>query len=89
MHPLFSTDQHRLYALQPAMKGVVMDFTEKARIRIEHWVKHNEDHLQEYETFAHELEAAGKNESARHIRETATLMAESTNHLGKALRFLK
>ena len=26
---------------------LVMDITEKATIRIEHWKKHNEDHLEE------------------------------------------
>jgi len=66
-----------------------MDITQKARIRIEHWIKHNEDHLHEYQAFARELETAGKNESARYIREMAALMAESTGHLGKALRFLE
>ena len=67
---------------------LVMDITEKATIRIEHWIKHNEDHLQEYETFARELEAAGKNESARHIRQMATLMAESNEYLRQALKAL-
>jgi len=60
----------------------------KATIRIEHWKKHNEDHLEEYETFARELEAAGKNESARHIRQMATLMAESNEYLRRALKAL-
>ena len=65
-----------------------MDFTEKARMQIEHWIRHNEDHLQEYETFAHELEIAGKKDSAGYIREMAALMVKSNDRLVMALRFL-
>ncbi len=65
-----------------------MDFTQKARIRIEHWMHHNVDHLHDYETFARELEAAGKNESARHIREMGELLTQSNNHLKTALHYL-
>ena len=28
-----------------------MDFQEKAKIRIEHWLSHNESHVKEYEEF--------------------------------------
>ncbi len=66
-----------------------MDVTEKAKIRIAHWIKHNEDHLHEYEAFARELETAAKNESARYIREMMALMAQSNDHLDKALRSLE
>lgn len=65
-----------------------MDFTEKARVRITHWVEHSEKHLKEYETFAHDLEAAGKNESAQHIREMAALAAQSNDCLARALKAL-
>jgi hypothetical protein len=85
---MFSTDPQRLHALPHAVKGVVMDFSEKAKIRIEHWIKHNQDHLQEYETFARELENFAKHDSARYIREMAALMAESTDLMGKALKAL-
>ena len=33
-----------------------MNFAEKARIRMEHWINHNLDHLEDYEAFAGELE---------------------------------
>ena len=66
-----------------------MDLTEKMKIRIEHWISHNEDHLQEYDVVARELEDCGKVESARHIRQMAALLAESNDHLGKALRALE
>ena len=66
-----------------------MDLIEKAKIQIEHWIRHNKDHLEEYEAFARELETAGKNESARYIREMSTLIAQSTEHLDKALQSLE
>ena len=65
-----------------------MEFIEKTRIRIAHWIKHNEDHLQEYEPLAHELESAGKNESARYIREMTVLIAQSNDCLRSALKAL-
>ncbi len=44
------------------MKGVGMDVIEKAKIRIEHWIRHNKDHLEAYKAFARELEAADRME---------------------------
>ncbi len=66
-----------------------MDFAEKARIRIEHWVSHNEHHQEEYEMFAEQLEQSGKAESAGQIREMVRLTAESTECLRKALACLE
>ena len=37
-----------------------MDIIEKAKIRLEHWIHHNEHHGEDYEAFAEELEKAGK-----------------------------
>ena len=65
-----------------------MDVIEKAQMRIEHWLEHNESHVREYETFARELEDADKNESARHIREMASLAAQSSDCLRRALKAL-
>ena len=65
-----------------------MDYLEKARIRIEHWIKHNEDHLREYEEFAKELEKAGKKETADHIRNMAVLVAQGDKSLQLALKTL-
>ena len=62
-----------------------MKFEEKAKIRIEHWLKHTADHLKEYEQFADELEDAGNEDSAQHIREMAVLTARSTECLDNAL----
>jgi hypothetical protein len=65
-----------------------MEFIDKAKIRLEHWIHHSEDHYQEYVSFAKELEEAGKIESARHLREMAALSAQSTECLKKAMKAL-
>lgn len=63
-----------------------MDFTEKARIRIEHWITHNDRHQEEYEIFADQLEEAGKKDIAEDIRELVGLTARCTDCLRNALR---
>jgi len=62
-----------------------MDFIEKAKIRITNWMHHNEQHQEEYELFAEQLEKEGKSESARHIREMAALTDRTNECLKKAL----
>ena len=66
-----------------------MEFLEKARIRLEHWLDHNEHHHEDYEAFAVELEGEGHTESAEYIREMATLTSRSSECLRKALGALK
>ena len=61
-----------------------MDFVEKARIRLEHWITHNDHHQEEYEMFVEQLEDAGKKRCAGHVREVMTLNAKSTDCLRKA-----
>jgi hypothetical protein len=65
-----------------------MEFVEKARIRLEHWITHNDHHQEEYQRFADQLDEAGKQESAKQVREMVRLNAESTNCLRKALKAL-
>jgi hypothetical protein len=65
-----------------------MDFVEKAKIRLEHWITHNDHHQEEYEMFAEQLEAAKKNKSAQYIREMIELNSKSNECLRKALRIL-
>jgi len=67
---------------------VFMEFMDKAKIRLEHWIHHSEDHYQEYVSFAKELEEAGKVECARHLREMIALTTRSTESLKKAMRAL-
>ncbi|MCP4668814.1 MAG: hypothetical protein GY849_20955 [Deltaproteobacteria bacterium] len=65
-----------------------MDFLEKAKIRMEHWIGHNEGHQEEYEIFARELEKAGKKKSAEYIREMMELTAKTVDCLRKAVKAL-
>ena len=66
-----------------------MDFIEKARIRLEHWITHNDHHLEEYEMFAEQLEDAGMKQSATHIREMIDLSVKSNDSLRNALKSLE
>ena len=86
---IFSDRQTARHAFSSAIKGVVMDFTEKAKVRIEHWLKHNKSHLKEYDAFSKELKNYGKHNSARYIREMANLISESSDYLYKALEALE
>lgn len=65
-----------------------MEFIEKAKIRLEHWIHHSEQHYQEYLSFAQELEDVGKIESARHLKEMIILTGRSTDCLKKAMKAL-
>jgi len=66
-----------------------MDFIEKARIRLETWITHNDHHQEEYEMFAEQLEEAGKNESSGYVREMIELTAKSNESLRNALKALE
>jgi hypothetical protein len=66
-----------------------MESIEKAKIRLEHWISHSDHHFEEYETFADQLEEAGKTESAKCIREMMALTSKSTECLREALRLLE
>jgi len=69
-------------------KGIKMDAIEKAKIRLENWITHNEHHHEDYDEFLKGLEASGKSESAKHIREMIALTERSTDCLKKALKAL-
>ena len=62
-----------------------MDFVEKALVRLNHWIAHNESHQEEYEKFAVQLEEAGKTASALQVREMVALSKKSNECLRKAL----
>jgi hypothetical protein len=66
-----------------------MEFVEKAKIMLEHWITHNDHHQEEYEMFGEQLEGAGKEESARYVREMTELTSRSTQCLKKALKALE
>ena len=66
-----------------------MDFIEKAKIRIEHWIEHSDHHIEDYTSFADQLDQEGKTESAEYIREMIDLNIKSTECLKKALKGLE
>jgi len=66
-----------------------MDFVEKAKIRLEHWLTHNTHHVEEYKKFAEELKKAGRSESARYMEEMIELVMKSNECLESALKALR
>ena len=65
-----------------------MDFEEKARIRLETWITHNDHHGEEYRSFAQELESTGMKESARNVRDMISFTEKGTESLRKAIKAL-
>ncbi|MFZ7112990.1 MAG: hypothetical protein ACOWYE_15005 [Desulfatiglandales bacterium] len=65
-----------------------MEFLERARIRMEHWISHNDHHQEDYSAFAAELERAEKTASAQYIREMIEINARCTECLKRALEAL-
>ena len=63
-----------------------MEFREKAKLRIEHWMKHSNAHVNEYSEFADELDNYGYIDAARNIREMATITAKCSHYLINALQ---
>jgi len=66
-----------------------MDFIEKAKIRLDHWITHNDHHQEEYRMFVEQLDDAEKKKSADYVREMLALNAKSTECLRKALEALE
>ena len=65
-----------------------MDFKEKAKIRLQSWITHNDHHQEEYEMFAEQLEEANRTDSAKHIRDMIELNSKSNECLRQALKAL-
>ena len=65
-----------------------MEFVEKAKVRLDHWIHHSDHHNEEYEMFADQLEEAGKTKSAVYVREMIELTSKSTECLKNALKAL-
>ena len=65
-----------------------MDFKEKAKIRLQSWITHNDHHQEEYEMFAEQLEEVNRTDSAKHIREMIELNSKSNECLRQALKAL-
>ena len=52
----------------------------KIKIRIDHWLHHNDEHVQEYRKWAARLEAENLAEAAVSIRRAADLIERSNEH---------
>ncbi|MGD8562064.1 MAG: hypothetical protein PVG03_06000 [Desulfarculaceae bacterium] len=65
-----------------------MDFSEKAKIRLEHWVAHDQGHLTEYKAFAQELSDAGLAQSAEAISDLAGCVEKGIACMQRALASL-
>ena len=65
-----------------------MEFQEKTRIRLEHWIKHDQGHLEEYQEFALQLEEAGHTDSAQAVKAKADYTQKGLECLQKALNGL-
>jgi hypothetical protein len=62
-----------------------MDFHEKAKIRLEHWVAHDQGHLTEYKAFAQELSDAGLAQSAEAINDLVGSVENGIDCMQRAL----
>ncbi len=65
-----------------------MEFEEKAKIRMEHWIRHGRSHLEEYRGFSRDLEAAGKSASAQAVSQMAEYTQKGLASLENALAVL-
>lgn len=61
----------------------------KAIIKLEHWLRHAEEHWKEYQEFAHALKEAGYNEASEAIFELAKTTQESSRLIKKAIEGVK
>ena len=66
-----------------------MEFKEKAKVQIEHWISHSRHHKEDYDAFAKELVAEGYIESAEAITNMMNFEHKSAECLEKALIGLK
>ena len=62
-----------------------MSFGDKLIKRLEHWHRHNEDHLGDYEQWVAEAERQGHPQVAVHLREVAALTRRISERLARAL----
>ncbi|MBU2498230.1 MAG: hypothetical protein KKE57_04965 [Proteobacteria bacterium] len=79
---------YKQISVEQSEEVVPMELTDKARIRLETWISHNDHHREEYEMFVEQLEQLGKKESAKYIKEMMDMTAKGTECLRKALKAL-
>ncbi len=62
-----------------------MDNVEKLRLLLQHWMDHNDGHVEEFEKWRTTMNNEGQQELADHIGEAVAAMAEVNEKLAKAL----
>ncbi len=65
-----------------------MDDIQKSRIRLEHWIDHNFEHIKGYEEVAQLLDNKGFRTAAEMIRRAARLIEEANTEFENALESL-
>jgi hypothetical protein len=65
-----------------------MDDTQKSRIRLSHWIEHNNEHLKGYDEVASTLERQGLHEAADRIRKGMALVVSANREFEHALGHL-
>ncbi len=65
-----------------------MDELEKSRIRLDHWIAHNHDHVKGYAEVAANLQKCGCGGAAALIREAIRLVQEADERFREALMLI-
>ncbi len=63
-----------------------MDERKKLSVMIEHWIEHNDEHMEEYKKWAHKAEELGLKSVRKEIEEAIESLSQSNHHLERALR---
>lgn len=63
-----------------------MDEKKKLSVVIEHWIEHNESHMEEYKKWAQRAGELGLDLVKTEIEEAVGRLSQSNIHLGKALK---
>jgi hypothetical protein len=63
-----------------------MDQKKRLSVIIEHWIEHNESHMEEYKKWAHTAGELGLDLVKNEIEEAVGKLSQSNKHLEKALK---
>ena len=63
-----------------------MDQKKKLSVIIEHWIEHNESHMNEYKKLAQTAKELGLDSVRAGIEKAMEMLVQSNNHLEKALK---
>jgi hypothetical protein len=65
-----------------------MDDIQKNRVRLTHWINHNNEHLTGYIEMAGNLEGMGLNEAAENVHRAISLVKAANHEFERALTIL-